>query len=144
MDRSVQEGRLQKAVVGTPQVVFEAKRPPPTPAKPSYAPFDSFTQDDDLVYPVPDSEPALLSLSSDFNVRQFFFDGSISCASATILVDSGASASFVSRQWCERNQINPVHFKCYGRLADQSSFCISGKLSHVKRYNRQGRGEQTP
>jgi hypothetical protein len=109
MERQSHEEELQQAVAGTPNVVFEAKKSPSAPVKPSYAPFDAFTQDDELLYPVPNSEPALLNLSSDLNMRQFLFDGCISRASATILLDSGASIAFVSRQWCERYHISPVH-----------------------------------
>lgn len=95
----------------------------------SYAPFDTFVVDDELVYPVPNSEPVLLSLSHTFNTRPFLFEGCVSRAPATIFVDSGASSSFVSVQWCEKHHINPTPLVSFGRLADQSSFCIHGKLS---------------
>lgn len=109
--------------------VFEAKRELPSPSVPGFAPFESCTEDGHLVYPVPNSQPVLLTLKPQFNTRPFLFEGCVSKAPATILVDSGASCSFVSLQWCNRHGIVPIPVQYTGRLADQSPFSIIGKLS---------------
>jgi hypothetical protein len=110
-------------------VVFKSSPAVPEPVKPGFAPFDSCVEDDDVVYPVPDAQPVLLTLSSKFNTRPFLFQGSVSKAPATILVDSGASASFASLQWCRKHHIVPKPLHLSGRLADQSSFVIMGELN---------------
>jgi Retroviral aspartyl protease len=112
-------------------VVFEAEKLPLVPVSPCFAPLDSLNSDDELIYPVPDSAPVLLNLNAKFNSRPFLFDGYVSKASATILVDSGASTSFVSRQWRLQHHINSKACQSYGRLADISSFSIPGKLSRA-------------
>jgi hypothetical protein len=96
---------------------------------PGFAPLDSLNCDDELVYPVPDSAALLLKLNAKFNARPFLFDGFVSNARATILVDRGASMSFVSKQWSLQHHIHPLPCHFHGRLADSSSFNITGKLS---------------
>ena len=54
----------------------------------------------------------------------------MSRAPASILVDSGASVSFASVQWCRRHRIVPTPMHSSGRLADPTAFHIVGKLSH--------------
>jgi hypothetical protein len=111
-----------------PAVVFAAQRTAPIPSKPGFAPFESFLDDDDLVYPVPESQPILLTLSSKFNKRPFLFNGFVAKAPATILIDSGATASFASLHWCQRHNITPKPMHFSGLLADQSTFNIVGCL----------------
>lgn len=111
-------------------VVFEANRELPLPSEPGFVPFESFTEDDDLVYSVPESQPVLLKLGPKFNTRPFLFEGCVSKASATILVDSGASASFASLQWCKRHNIVPTALRSTGLLADRSTFSIVGQLNN--------------
>ena len=117
-----------EAVKQQAAIVFEATKVQPAPPQPGFAPIDT-PADDDLVYPVPNSEPVLLKLSVSFNTRPFLVDGSVANAPATVLVDSGASASFVSLRWCKQHHITPTPLQTTGRLADQTSFNISGKLS---------------
>jgi hypothetical protein len=88
--------------------VFESKPVPSSSQVSTYAHFDAFTEDDDLVYPVPNSEPVLLSLFPEFNTRPFLFEGFVSRAPATILIDSGASTSFVSLHWCKQHHLKPM------------------------------------
>lgn len=127
MERS-EEGLKQPPVV--PRTIFEAKPIPTATDENCYAPFDAFTHDDDLIYPVPNAAPVLLTLSPKFNTRPFLFDGVVSRAPATILVDSGASASFVSLHWCRKHHINPLPVSVsHGRLANQTSFPIHGRLA---------------
>jgi len=111
-------------------VVFKAQRELPSTSEPGFIPFESFTEDDHLVYPVPDSQPVLLKLNEKFNSRPFLFEGCVSKAPASILVDSGASVSFASVQWCRRHRIVPTPMHSSGRLADQTAFAITGRLSH--------------
>jgi hypothetical protein len=84
--------------------------------------------DDELIYPVPDSVPVLLNLDANLNSRPFLFDGFVSNARATVLVDSGAPSSFLFKQWCLQHHINPQACQSYCRLADSSSFRILGEI----------------
>ena len=121
----------RKPKVDKSSVVFEAQRIPPELEQNAFAPFESFADDDECVYPVPDSQPTLLHLSPSFNTRPFLFNGIVRKVPAIILVDSGASASFVSEQWCRQHNIKPVSTNIYGSLADKTSFRITGKLTFV-------------
>ena len=108
-------------------VVFKAQRELPSTSEPGFVPFESFAEDDHLVYPVPDSQPALLKLNAKFNSRPFLFEGCVSKAPASILVDSGASVSFASVQWYRRHSIVPTPTHSSGRLADQTAFDVIGQ-----------------
>jgi hypothetical protein len=91
------QDRAQRTVLSPSHAspVFESKPVPSSSQVSTYSRFDAFTGDDDLVYPGPNSEPVLLSLFPKFNTRPFLFEGCASRAPATILIDSGASTSFV-------------------------------------------------
>ena len=57
------------------------------------------------------------------------FSGYVSKDPASILVDSGASASFVSLQWCKQHCIAPTPIQSSGLLANQTSFNIVGQFT---------------
>ena len=126
-----QEQSERKPEIAKSNVVFEAERIAPEVDTNAFAPFEWFVADDELVYPVSGSEPALLYLSNRFNTRPFLFDGIVRKVPATILVDSGASASFVSTQWCRQHGIKPINIDLHGCLADTTPFRITGKLTFV-------------
>jgi hypothetical protein len=115
----------------SPPVVFEAVKVPIAPVSPGFAPLDSLQGDDELVYPVPDSVPVLLNLDADYDSRPFLNDGFVSNGRATILADSGASSSLVSKQWCLQHHVHAQACHSYGRLADSSPFSVIGKLSRA-------------
>jgi hypothetical protein len=113
------EGSLERAILSSSsQVVFDAHRELLAPSEPEFISFESFIEDDHLVYSVPNAQPVLLKLDAELNTRSFLFEGCVSKAPEMILVDSGASASFASLQWCKRNHIFPKPVYSSGRLAD--------------------------
>ena len=108
-------------------MVFEAQREPPLPAKPDFAPFESCMEADDTLYPLPDSQPVLLTCTEDLLASPCLFDGLVSKAPDTILVNSGASASFASLQCRQQLNIVPNPLHSSGRLTNQSTFNIAGQ-----------------
>jgi hypothetical protein len=119
----------KETVEGT--VVFESKPAPRTRRCPAFAPLDNPREDDELVYPVANAQPSILSLDHDFMSRPLQFRGLVNRASAVILLDSGASASFVSTQWCTKHHVRKTSLRMTGKLANSDEFVISGRLSNV-------------
>ena len=113
----------------TSTVVFEAQREPPLLAKPDFVRFEPCIEDDDILYPVPDSQPVLLTCNKNLFASPSSFDGFVSKAPATILVDSGASASSATLQWCQQHNIILKPIKSSGRLPNQSTFNIVDQLT---------------
>jgi hypothetical protein len=119
----------EEAVEGT--VVFESKPAARVSRCSDVAPLANPREDDEFVYPVANAQPSILSLDPEFMSRPLQFRGLVHRASAVILVDSGASASFVSTRWCTKHHVNKTSLSMTGRLANNNEFEIVGRLSNV-------------
>ena len=123
------------------RIVFEAKKQPPAQPEHEFAPLEGSHRDDDLVYKVSASldasrrHPADRSAPvaarsnrsdrrSDISIcslpvgkRSMSFEGQALHEYCLFLADTGATHSFISKEFCDQNRIRYARYDSSARLA---------------------------
>jgi hypothetical protein len=110
-------------------VVFYASKPPATVHPRSWAPLEHMHDDDEYVYPLNTVRksfpiPRLRFLHAVPGEKPLRFEMFLRNIPCVVLVDSGATHSFVSRRFCHKHALHYSHVSSSALLADGVT-CLS-------------------
>lgn len=111
------------------KTAVHARKGQPTAHPTEWAGLELTREDDELVYPIKPQvcsapPPALCSFCDSFGKRTMCFEVFVAALYSFAFVDSGATHSFVSSEYCSRNRLNFMRLHSSAALADGSSVKI--------------------
>jgi hypothetical protein len=89
---------------------------------------------DELVCAAPEASQPRICIALSHKHQPFLFPGYVARIPMNMLVDSGATMSFASSQWCKKHQIHYEECSLHGHLANRTVLSIHGKYSAPIRF----------
>jgi hypothetical protein len=115
--------------------VFYSKRVQPAIPDRAFVPMQDPNEVDELVYSAPNASQPRICIALSHKHKPLLFPGYVARTSVNMLVDSGATVSFASSQWCAKHHIHYEDCTLHGHLANRTVFQIHGKLTAPIRFN---------
>jgi hypothetical protein len=118
-----------------PEPVFYSKRVQHAIPDRAFVPMQDPNEVDELVYSAPNASQPRICIALSNKHKPLLFPGYVARTSVNMLIDSGATMSFASSQWCAKHHVHYEDCTLHGHLANRTVFPIHGKLTAPIRFN---------